>query len=352
VKYVSMGHGAGGRLTEEIIAMARASFPSKYLDSGLDSALLPAAGEKIAFTTDSFVVRPLFFPGGNIGRLAVCGTVNDLAVVGARPRFLSCALILEEGLAFEDLERALGSMGEAAREADVEIVTGDTKVVERGKGDGIYVATAGIGTVPLDLELSGERIEEGDVLMVSGTLGDHAMTILGAREAFGFESSLQSDCAPLGGLVAALLESGAQVRFLRDLTRGGLAAALNELAELRGLSLEIDEESLPVRKEVRALSEILGIDVPSMANEGKLVAVVRGADADKALAAMRAHRYGREAAIVGSVVEAPATARDAASPGGANAARDSGAARVRIRTVAGSLRILPRPSSEKLPRIC
>jgi hydrogenase expression/formation protein HypE len=346
VKYVTMAHGAGGRLTEEVIAMARAAFPSPYLDSGLDSAVLPAAGERIAFTTDSFVVRPLFFPGGDIGRLAVCGTVNDLAVVGARPRFLSCALILEEGLALEELGRALGSMGEAAREAGVEIVTGDTKVVERGKGDGIYVTTAGIGLVPVDIDLSGGRAEEGDALIVSGTLGDHAMTILGMREALGFESSLKSDCAPLGGLVAALLESGAQVRFLRDLTRGGLAAALNELSELRGLSLEIDEESLPARKEVRALSEILGIDLPSMANEGKLVAVVRGADAGKALAVMRAHRYGREAAIVGSVVEAPTAAR------GAELARGSGAARVRIRTVAGSLRILPRPSGDKLPRIC
>ena len=339
MKYVAMGHGAGGSLTDEIIGIARSAFASAYLNAGLDSAILPSEGERIAFTTDSFVVKPLFFPGGDIGKLAVCGTVNDLAVVGARPRFISCALILEEGLPFDELERILGSMGSAAAEAGVEVVTGDTKVVEKGRGDGIYINTSGIGFAPEGLDISGADIEEGDALIVSGSLGDHAMTILGLREGLGFESALASDCAPLGGLVRALLDSGARVRFLRDLTRGGLAASLNELSELRGVSLEVDEEALPVKEQVRALSEILGIDVPSMANEGKIVAVVREGDADRALAAMHAHEYGRDAALVGRVV-------------GCDAAPEPGHARVRIKTLSGALRILARPSGEKLPRIC
>lgn len=351
MKRVTMGHGAGGPLTEEIIAMARAAFRSPYLGEGLDSALLPASSGRIAFTTDSFVVRPLFFPGGDIGRLAVCGTVNDLAVVGARPRFLSCALVIEEGFPMGDLERVLASMGAAAEEAGAEIVTGDTKTVEKGRGDGIYINTAGIGFVPEDLDLSGALIGEGDALIVSGSLGDHAMTILAQREELGLRSSLGSDCAPLCGLVAELLGSGASVRFLRDLTRGGLAAALNELADLRCVSLEIDEEALPIKDEVRAFSEMLGIDVPSMANEGKLLAVVGAQDAERALAAMRANAYGRDAAIVGRVAS-PAPADAPPRRSSRDALSLPRTARVRIRTLLGSFRILPRPSGEKLPRIC
>lgn len=348
MKFVTMGHGAGGALTEDIIRMARAAFPSAYLDSGLDSALLPAEGGRIAFTTDSYVVRPLFFPGGDIGRLAVCGTVNDLSVVGARPRYISCALILEEGLPLADLEAVLASMGGAAAEAGVEVVTGDTKVVEKGRGDGIYINTAGLGFVPEGLELSGAGIEEGDAILVSGSLGDHAMTILSLRESLGFESALASDCAPLGGLVGALLGSGAETRFLRDLTRGGLAASLHELAALRGLALEIVEEALPVKPEVLALSDILGIDVPSMANEGKLMAIVGRGGEERALAAMKAHAYGRDAALVGRVVGVPPAG--GAPEGSAPSAGSS--TRVRMRTLSGALRIVGRPSGEKLPRIC
>jgi hydrogenase expression/formation protein HypE len=335
MKIVTMGHGAGGELTEEIIDMARAAFSSARLDTKLDSAILPAGEGRIAFTTDSFVVRPLFFPGGDIGRIAVCGTVNDLSVVGARPRYISCGLILEEGLPLESLERILASMGRAAAEAGVEIVTGDTKVVEKGHGDGIYVNTAGLGFVPAGLDLSSAGMEAGDAILVSGSLGDHAMTILSLRESLGFESGLTSDCAPLNGLVEAILASGARVRFLRDLTRGGLAASLHELADLSGSSLEIVEDALPVKPEVRALSEILGIDALSMANEGKLVAIVGAGDEDKALCAMRAHVLGRDAGLVGRVV----------GPG-------AGAAKVRIKTISGSLRLVNRPSGEKLPRIC
>jgi len=337
MKYVTMGHGSGGGLTEDIIGMARAAFSSAYLDSGLDSAVLPAQEGRIAFTTDSFVVRPLFFPGGDIGRIAVCGTVNDLSVVGAEPRFISCGLILEEGLLLEDLERVLGSMGAAAAEAGVEIVTGDTKVVEKGHGDGIYINSAGIGIVPAGLELNGAGIEAGDAILVSGSLGDHAMTIMSLREGLGFESGLKSDCAPLNGLVRALLGSRAEVRFIRDLTRGGLAASLHELALLSGTSLEIVEECLVVKSEVLALSEILGIDPLSMANEGKLMAIVGRGGEEKALAAMRSHAYGREATLVGRVV---------------GTSSEAGSARVRMRVRSGGIRIVGRPSGEKLPRIC
>jgi hydrogenase expression/formation protein HypE len=337
MKFVTMGHGSGGALTEDIIRLARASYPSAYLDSKLDSAMLPPHEGRIAFTTDSYVVRPRFFPGGDIGRLAVCGTVNDLSVVGAEPRFISCGLILEEGLPMEELERALRSLGTAAAEAGVEVVTGDTKVVEKGHGDGIYISTAGIGFVPAGLELDGSGIEAGDAILVSGSLGDHAMTIMSRREGLGFESALKSDCAPLNGLVRALLGSGTKARFIRDLTRGGLAASLHELAALSGLGLEIVEESLVVKSEVLALSEILGIDPLSMANEGKLMAIVGQGGEEKALAAMRSHAYGRDAAIVGRVLGA-----------------DGGplSARVRMRTLFGGLRIVGRPSGEKLPRIC
>jgi hydrogenase expression/formation protein HypE len=332
-----MGHGGGGSLTNDIIRMAKAAFSSTYLDSGLDSAILPHAEGNIAFTTDSYVIRPLFFPGGDIGKIAVCGTVNDLSVVGAKPRFLSCGLILEEGLPLESLERILASMASAAKEAGVEIVTGDTKVVEKGHGDGLYINTAGLGFIPVDLDLSGIGVEAGDAILVSGSLGDHAMTILSLRESLGFESSLASDCAPLNGLVDSLLGSGAHIRFLRDLTRGGLAASLHEFASLRGLSLEIDEERLPVKAEVDALSEILGIDPISMANEGKLMAIVAAGGEENALSAMRAHANGRDAALIGRVL---------------GPSSGIGSARVRMRTRTGGLRVIGRPSGEKLPRIC
>jgi hydrogenase expression/formation protein HypE len=336
MKRVVMGHGSGGGLTQEIIDLARSAFDSSYLD-GLDSAILPAEPGRLAFTTDSFVVRPLFFPGGDIGRIAVCGTVNDLCAVGARPRYLSCALILEEGFPLAQLELVLASMGSSAREAGVQIVTGDTKVVEKGHGDGLFVNTAGIGFVPEGLDLSGASIAEGDLVLVSGSLGDHAMTLLNLRESLGFDGRLASDCAPLGGLAADLLSSGAEVKFLRDLTRGGLAAALNELAELRALKIEVEEESVPLRDEVRALSEILGIDPLGMANEGKLVAIVGESSSPEALAALRSHPLGAMAAIVGRIV---------------GAAEGPGEARVVMLTAAGGRRIVPKPSGERLPRIC
>jgi hydrogenase expression/formation protein HypE len=327
---------------EELISRFRSVLKSDYLDQGLDSALLPPVAGALAFTTDSFVVKPLFFPGGDIGRLAVCGTVNDLSVVGARPLFLSSALILEEGFPLEDLDRVLASMAEAAREAGVQVVTGDTKVVEKGRGDGIYITTAGVGALREGLDLSGAAIREGDILLVSGSLGDHAMTILSLRESLGFASSLRSDCAPLNGLVAALIDSGACPVFMRDLTRGGLAAALCELADLRRLSLEIDEEALPLRDEVRSMGELLGIDALTMANEGKILVVVPRDKAESALAALREQPLGREARAIGRV----------ALVAGAAAGAADGAAGVRMRTVSGGVRRVTRPYAEKLPRIC
>lgn len=330
---ISMGHGSGGTLMEELIARIRVAFSSTYLDRGLDSAILPRPEGELAFTTDSFVVRPLFFPGGDIGKLAVCGTVNDLSVVGATPLYLSSSLILEEGLSLETLDRAIASMAAAAREAGVEIVTGDTKVVEKGHGDGIYITTAGVGSLRPGVDLSGSRVERGDVLIVSGFLGDHAMTILGLRESLGFASALQSDCAPLNGMIGGLLDSGACPLFMRDITRGGLAAVLCELAALRGSRLEIEEELLPVSDEVKALGELLGIDPLTMANEGKVLAVVREDKAEVALEALRAHPYGAGARAIGTIVGVD---REGVS----------------MLTSSGGVRRVTRPYAEKLPRIC
>jgi hydrogenase expression/formation protein HypE len=354
IEAVAMGHGAGGTQMEELIARIQGILGNQGLrglrskpgepepGEGLDSALLPPIAGGLAFTTDSFVVRPIFFPGGDIGKLAVCGTVNDLAVVGAQPLYLSSSLILEEGFPLESLDRVIASMAAAAAEAGVRIVTGDTKVVEKGHGDGVYVTTAGVGALRPGLDLSGAALAEGDSLLVTGTIGDHAMTILGLRESLGFESGLASDCAPLNGLVAGLIGSGAAPLFMRDATRGGLAAALCELASLRRLSLEIEEESIPIRPEVRALGELLGIDPLSMANEGKLLVAVRASQADRALAALRAHPYGREAREIGRVLTAGAVASGAAG----------GAIGVRMKTASGGTRRVTRAYAEKLPRIC
>jgi len=335
MKAVTMGHGAGGTLMDELINRMRSVLASAYLDQGLDSALLPRVEGRLAFTTDSFVVRPLFFPGGDIGRLAVCGTVNDLSVVGAEPLYLSSSLILEEGLPLETLDRVIASMAAAALEAGVQIVTGDTKVVEKGHGDGVYVTTAGVGRLRDGIDLTGSRASEGDVLLVSGELGDHAMTVLGLRESLGFASGLKSDCAPLNGMIGGLIGSGAMPSFMRDLTRGGLAAALCELAALRSLGLEIDEEALPVRDEVRALSELLGIDPLTMANEGKILAVVAESRVELALGALRAHPLGRGARAIGRVL-----------------GPSRGRAGVGMRTASGGVRRITRPYAEKLPRIC
>jgi hydrogenase expression/formation protein HypE len=322
---VLLGHGSGGRLSGELLRdVFLKVFRSPVLGRLDDQAVLEIGSERIAFTTDSFVVQPLFFRGGDIGSLAVHGTINDLAMGGAEPLFLSAAFILEEGLPMETLARA-------AEAAGVEIVTGDTKVVERGKGDGLFVTTTGIGRVPAGVELSASKVRVGDVVLVSGYVGDHGVAILSERESIGFETSVASDSAALHGLVRAVLRAAPGVRVMRDPTRGGVSSATNELAEKAGVGIELEESAIPVRAEVRAACELLGFDPLYVANEGKLIAVVAAAEADAALAAMRGHELGKEAARIGAVVEGRG---------------------VRVRTGFGGCRVVEMLDGDQLPRIC
>jgi len=331
-----LAHGGGGRLSRELLRdVFLPRFRSGILARLEDAAVLEAPGERLAFTTDSYVVHPLFFPGGDIGRLAVFGTINDLAVMGAVPRYLSCGFILEEGFERAVLERILDSMRGAATEADVEVVTGDTKVVERGKADGLFLNTAGIGAVPRGVELGADRIRPGDKVLLSGGLGEHGLAVLTQREGLKFRSEIRSDCAPIHRLCADLLRASAPggIRFFRDPTRGGLAATLNEAAAGRPWGIRIEEEAIPLREDVRGLCEILGLDPLHIANEGKLVAVAAPGEADRILQAMRANPLGARGAIIGEVVEKPA-------------------GRVVLRSAVGGLRILDLPAGEPLPRIC
>jgi hydrogenase expression/formation protein HypE len=334
--HVLLGHGSGGRLTAELISrLFLPAFGNETLSALEDQATvrLPSGGPRIAFTTDSFVVRPIFFPGGDIGRLAVCGTVNDLAVGGARPLFLAAAFILEEGLPLSDLERIAASMRAACDEAGVSLVTGDTKVVDRGKGDNVFITTAGVGVVPDGVSLSISNARPGDRVLVSGTLGDHGIAIMSVREGIEFETALESDTAPLSGLTRAMLEACPDIRCMRDPTRGGVASALNELAAASKVGVELDEARIPIRPEVRAACEMLGLDPLHVANEGKLIAVVPEASAGRLLAAMRSHPLGRHAADIGAVT--------VSHPG-----------IVTMRSVVGGERVVALPAGEQLPRIC
>lgn len=331
---IVMGHGSGGRLSAELIQHLFVPLFDNPTLSGLnDQAVLAINGMRLAFTTDSFVVHPLFFPGGNIGSLAVHGTVNDLAMSGATPLFLSAGFILEEGLAMDDLGRIATSMAAACRAAGVQLVTGDTKVVNKGNGDGVFINTAGIGLVPEGVHIAADRAQPGDVVIVSGTVGDHGMAIMSVREGLAFETALISDSAPLHTLVAVMLAAAPDLHCLRDATRGGVAAVLNELAGQSRAGLELDEMAIPVRPAVMAACEMLGMDPLYVANEGKLVAVVPAADAEAVLTAMRAHPLGAEAAIIGQVVEA--------HPG-----------MVLARTAIGGRHVVDMPLGEILPRIC
>ncbi|HEY3499601.1 MAG TPA: hydrogenase expression/formation protein HypE [Polyangiaceae bacterium] len=334
---IVLGHGSGGRMSAELIERVfLPAFQSSVLDELEDQALLAvpgAPGVRLAVTTDAFVVRPLFFPGGDIGKLAICGTVNDLAVGGAIPRAVTAAFVLEEGLLLADLERVVRSMARAAAELGVEVVAGDTKVVERGKGDGIFVTTTGIGWVPAGRRLSIADAEPGQRLLVSGTIGDHGIAILSLREGLEFETALVSDCAGLSHLTQAMLEVYPSIRAMRDPTRGGLSGVTQELATRSDVGVVLDERALPVRSEVRAACELFGLDPLYVACEGRLVAVVPAEDAEGLLALMRAHPLGRDAAIVGEVV--------AEHPGV-----------VTMRSRYGAERIVPQLSGEQLPRIC
>ena len=336
---VMLGHGSGGTMMKRIIdEVFFEAYADQELLEGNDVASLPAPapGERIAYSTDSFVVTPQFFPGGDIGRLAVCGTVNDVATSGAVPKYLSCGFILEEGYPIADLKRICKSMAEMAKEAGVHIVTGDTKVVNRGHGDGVFINTSGIGFIPEGVSLSGAFCRPGDKILVTGTLGDHGITIMSCREELSFNADIKTDAAPLNHLIADVLAAAPDTRCFRDPTRGGLASTLNELAGQSGVDFIVDEGAVPVKDAVLGACEMLGYDVYQVANEGKMVCVVPAEQADAALAAMRANKYGADAAIIGEVVETPEE-------------RDP---RVSIRTGFGALRIMDMLVGEQLPRIC
>ena len=333
---VLLGHGSGGRLSHDLITrLFLPALGNEVLNRLEDQATcdLPGlANARLAMTTDSFVVRPIFFPGGDIGRLAVHGTVNDLAVGGARPLFLTAAFILEEGLALEDLRRIVLSMKAAADEAGVTVVAGDTKVVDRGKGDQIFITTTGVGLVPANRHLSVSSARPGDAILVSGTIGDHGMAIMSVREGLEFETALESDSAALNGLVEAMLTVDG-IRAMRDPTRGGVSSALNEIAAASAVGIELVESAIPLRDSVRGACEILGLDPLYVANEGKLVAIVAPEQADGLLAVMRRHPLGRDAAIVGRVTAEHPRA-------------------LVMRSVAGGHRVVPVLAGEQLPRIC
>lgn len=331
---VLLGHGSGGKLTAQLIErLILPAFRNPALERLDDQAQLDADGVRLAFTTDSYVITPIFFPGGDIGELAVNGTVNDLVVGGARPLALSLAFILEEGFPLADLERVVDSARAAAQRVGVPVVTGDTKVVPRGKGDGVFVNTSGIGIVPEGIHLSSERVCSGDAILVSGSIGDHGAAILSRRNGLEFEGEIKSDTAPLHDLVTAILASGADVHAMRDPTRGGVAATLVEIASRQKLGIDLEEPRLPVRETVRGACELLGLDPLTVANEGKLVAFVAERDADRALRSMRAHPLGAEAEWIGRV-----TSRHPGTVVG--------------RTSIGGERVIDLPFAELLPRIC
>lgn len=337
---ILLAHGSGGSMMKQIIdEIFFEGFGGKTLKVADDAACLDLElkpGERLAFSTDSFVVTPHRFPGADIGRLAVCGTVNDVASSGAQVKYLSCGFILEEGYPLEELKAIVKSMAECAQEAGVEIVTGDTKVVSKGFGDGIYINTSGIGVIGAGIQLSGSKLQPGDALLVSGTLGDHGITIISQREELGFTTDIQSDAAPLNGLMQAVLKAAPDTHAFRDPTRGGLASTLNEFAESSQVDIVIHEQDLPIHPQVQAACDMLGYDVLQVANEGKIVAAVPAEQAQAALEAMRAHPYGKNAAIIGVVEEL--------------AEHSSGT--VRLKTAFGSQRIVDMLVGEQLPRIC
>ena len=332
---VDLSHGAGGRASTQLVDdIFRPAFDNALLDQGNDQAAFDVAAGRMVMSTDGYVIWPLFFPGGDIGSLSVHGTVNDLAMAGAQPLHLAASYILEEGFPLADLQRIAVSMGRAAAEAGVAIVTGDTKVVERGKADGLFITTTGIGLVPAGIVISGDRARPGDRVIVSGSIGDHGVAVMSKRANLGFETEILYDSAALNGLVAVMVDAaGAALRVMRDPTRGGLAATLNEIARQSRCGFHVHESAIPVRPDVVAACELLGLDPLNVANEGKLVAIVEPAAADRLLAAMRAHPLGRDAAIIGSVTE-----------------DDQGF--VQMTTAFGGGRIVDWLTGEQLPRIC
>jgi hydrogenase expression/formation protein HypE len=331
---ILLAHGSGGTMMRELIddVFVR-EFEEDALSRLDDAASLPFPGNRIAMSTDTYVVNPVFFPGGDIGKLAICGTVNDVATSGATPLYISVGFVLEEGFPVDDLRRILESMRDSAREAGVHIVTGDTKVVEKGHGDGIFINTAGVGVLAEGVDLSGSYVKPGDKVLLSGTLGDHGIAIVSTREGLEFETSIETDAAPLNALVANVLAAAPNARCFRDPTRGGLASTLNEIAEASRVSITVQETAIPVKAQVRGASEMLGYDVFQVANEGKMIAIVPADEADAALAAMKTSPYGEDAAIIGQSAEE--------HPG-----------KVYVDTSFGATRIMDMLVGEQLPRIC
>lgn len=331
---VLLGHGSGGRLSADLMkSVFLPAYENAMLAQLNDQAVVSLGASRVAFTTDSFVVKPLFFRGGDIGSLAVHGTVNDLAMGGAVPMFLSAAFIIEEGFPMEELHRIAGSLGRAADACGVQVVTGDTKVVDRGSGDGVFINTTGLGLVPQGVSFSANQARPGDAVILSGAIAEHGIAILAAREGLEFDTPVDSDSAPLHGLVADMLATGAAVRVLRDPTRGGVSSTLNEIAEKSAVGIRLEERAIPVREEVRGACEMLGLDPLYVANEGKLIAIAAREGADRLVEAMRRHPQGRDARIIGTVTE-------------------KCAGWVSIRTVLGTTRVVDMLAGDQLPRIC
>ncbi len=330
---IVLAHGSGGKLTHDLIKdLFLEKFENPLLSPLTDSAVLQLNGTRVAFTTDTYVVKPIFFPGGDIGKLAVCGTINDLAVMGARPICISCGVVIEEGFEYRVLEQIVDSIQTTAQDAGVEIVTGDTKVVERGEGDGIFINTSGIGVIDPNLTLPAD-IEVGDKIVLNGPLGEHGIAVLSARAELGLESEVESDCAPLNGLISEVLRVSHRIKFMRDPTRGGLATTLNEMVDRKDFGIAVQEEFIPASDSVRGACELLGFDPLYIANEGKVVVVVTEEDAPQVVDEMRRHPLGVNAHIIGEVVSQP--------PG-----------RVYVKTLAGGTRILDMMVGDQLPRIC
>ena len=333
-KKILLAHGSGGRLSHELIKdLFLRSFDNKFLRKLGDSAIFEKEKIRWAFTTDSYVIRPLFFPGGDIGKLAVCGTINDLAVAGATPLFLSCALIIEEGLEVSTLEKVVYSIKETAEGAGVQIITGDTKVVEHGGADGLFINTSGVGIVKIQENLSPARIEVGDRILINGTIGDHSIATLSRREEFDFQTKLESDCAPLNDLIETVLSDSQGIKMMRDPTRGGIASILNETASGQAFGIELWEEKIPIKEEVASICEMLGFDPLYLANEGKVVLVAKQEEAEKLLSILRSHPLGKESQIVGKVVT-------------------EAKGKVYLRTRIGTRRVVDMLTGEQLPRIC
>ena len=331
---VDMTHGGGGRAMAELIrTLFQKHFSNPILDQGNDGALVDIPPGRLVISTDSHVITPLFFPGGDIGELSVNGTVNDVAMMGAKPLYLSAGFILEEGFPLADLERIVISMASAAKSAGVTIVTGDTKVVEKGKGDGVFITTTGVGVVPEGVETSGNAARPGQAVLVSGTMGDHGVAILSKRESLEFETEIVSDCAALNGLIADMLNAVPNITTLRDPTRGGLAATLNEIARASKIGMMLDEDAIPIRPDVKAACEFLGLDALYVANEGKLICICENDDAETLLSVMRAHPLGENAARIGTIIEDDAHL-------------------IQMKTGFGGNRVVDWIAGEQLPRIC